>query len=386
MDLFDKKGKLLPGIHSMTGDDFIEIFCEKGNRTEYKQAIINIFDFAKDKGAGRIIIGGSFISLKVHPHDLDCMIVFHRDVQIPSFLDCAQMDNIEYDILYSSEQTPQLIDSYIKLVSTDYYGNESKGVIEIILNDNLHPWMVKFAPDDESMDIIHRIYSQRNFVERNKRRGLLVVIHGLCTNAQWLSNLVPTCNKQGWIVAPFIYDNPPTLLFNSNQRAKVVEQFREWIYAIREKYQPEQMSVVTHSFGTYIVTKYIEGFRQEEFLPIEIESLVLTGGIISQSYDWHQNIPLKVGRVLNIVAEGDDAVKYMPKTDWKKLVGMDTLFGQCGIKGFSNVSERVVNRPFQILTHTNIFKDDFIEQIMLPYLNANNGIGYIEGRNKILKG
>lgn len=326
MDLFDKKGKLLPGIHSMTGDDFIEIFCEKGNRTEYKQAIINIFDFAKDKGAGRIIIGGSFISLKVHPHDLDCMIVFHRDVQIPSFLDCAQMDNIEYDILYSSEQTPQLIDSYIKLVSTDYYGNESKGVIEIILNDNLHPWMVKFAPDDESMDIIHRIYSQRNFVERNKRRGLLVVIHGLCTNAQWLSNLVPTCNKQGWIVAPFIYDNPPTLLFNSNQRAKVVEQFREWIYAIREKYQPEQMSVVTHSFGTYIVTKYIEGFRQEEFLPIEIESLVLTGGIISQSYDWHQNIPLKVGRVLNIVAEGDDAVKYMPKTDWKKLVGMDTLF------------------------------------------------------------
>ena len=134
MDLFDKKGKLLPGIHSMPGDDFIEIFCEKGNRTEYKQAIINIFDFAKDKGAGRIIIGGSFISLKGHPHDLDCMIVFHRDVQIPSFLDCAQMDNIEYDILYSSEQTPQLIDSYIKLVSTDYYGNESKGVIEIILN------------------------------------------------------------------------------------------------------------------------------------------------------------------------------------------------------------------------------------------------------------
>ena len=43
MELFDKEGKLLPGIHSMTGDDFIEIFCEKGNRTEYKQAIINIF-------------------------------------------------------------------------------------------------------------------------------------------------------------------------------------------------------------------------------------------------------------------------------------------------------------------------------------------------------
>lgn len=96
----------------------------------------------------------------------------------------------------------------------------------------------------------------------------------------------------------------------------------------------------------------------------------------------------KEGRLLPGIhpMTGDDAVKYMPKTDWKRLIGMDTLFGQCGIKGFSKESERVVNRPLQILTHTNIFKDDFIEQIMLPYLNANNGIGYIEARNKILKG
>ena len=27
-------------------------------------------------------------------------------------------------------------------------------MIEIILNDNLHPWMVKFAPDDESTNIL----------------------------------------------------------------------------------------------------------------------------------------------------------------------------------------------------------------------------------------
>lgn len=86
-------------------------------------------------------------------------------------------------------------------------------------------------------------------------------------------------------------------------------------------------------------------------------------------------MPYKVGRVLNIVARGDDAVKYMPKANWKKLVGMDNLFGQCAIKGFDNQSDKVVNRPLEILTHTNIFKDDFIEQIMLPYLNVNNGIG-----------
>lgn len=372
---YNKYGYLDSGIHPMTADEFIDTFCDKGNRSLYKNAVINIFDFAKENGAKRIIIGGSFLSIKDKPNDLDCMIVFYKDINIPSFVDCAQMDSIEYDILYASEETPQLIDSYIKLIRTNEYGLEDKGIVDVKLDDRIEPWEIKFHPDDEAMEIIHRIYSQRTFIERNKRRGLLVVVHGLCTNAQWLSNLTPTCNKQGWIVAPFIYENPSSLLFSKKQRAKVVEKFRNWIYALEKKYTPNNISIVTHSFGTYIVTKYIEGFKHEMYLPIKIESLILTGGIINSSYVWHKNMPYKVGRVLNIVTRGDDAVKYMPKANWKKLVGMDNLFGQCAINGFDHQSDKVVNRSLEILTHTNIFKDDFIEQIMLPYLNVNNGIG-----------
>lgn len=372
---YNKYGYLDYGIHQMTADEFIYTFCDQGNRNMYKSAVINIFDFAKEKGAKRIILGGSFLSTKEIPKDLDCMIVFYKDINIPSFVDCAQMDSIEYDILYASEETPQLIDSYIKLISTNEYGLEDKGIVEVKLDDRIHPWVVKFHPNEDEMEIIHRVYSQRTFIERNKRRGLLVVVHGLCTNAQWLSNLIPACNKQGWIVAPFIYDNPGTLLFSSDKRARVVEDFRNWIYALYRKYNLDNISIVSHSFGTYIITKYIEGFKHEEYLPVKIESLILTGGIINSSYDWHKNMPYKVGRVLNIVACGDDAVKHMPKANWKKLVGMDNLFGQCAIKGFDHQSDKVVNRSLEILTHTNIFKDDFIEQIMLPYLNVNNGIG-----------
>lgn len=383
---YNKYGHLDFGIHPMTADEFIDTFCDKGNRSQYKNAVFNIFDFAKAKEAKRIIIGGSFLSTKDIPNDLDCMIVFYKDINIPSFVDCAQMDNIEYDILYASEETAQLVDTYIKLITTDKYGLEEKGVVEVRLDDRIKPWEVKFQPEKEEMEIIHRVYSQRTFIERNKRRGLLVVVHGLCTNAQWLSNLIPACNKQGWIVAPFIYDNPGTLLFSSDKRAKVVEEFRNWIYALDQKYTPNNISIVAHSFGTYIVTKYIEGFQQEKFLPIQIESLILTGGIINSTYDWHKNMPYKVGRVLNIVARGDDAVKYMPEANWKELVGMDKLFGQCAIYGFECQSGKVVNRPLEILTHTNIFRDDFIEQIMLPYLNINNGIGTREALAAIRNG
>lgn len=382
---YQNNGYIETGLHTITADEFIDEFCVNGNRSKYKHAITNIFDFAIAKGAGRIIIGGSFLSTKENPYDLDCMLIFGKDINIPSFIDCAQMDNIEYDILYASEQTPELINAYIKLLSTDDFGNEESGVVEVRLKDKLHPWVMKYLPDDESMDIIHRIYSQRTFIERNKRRGLIVVIHGVNTNAQWLRNFVPACNKQGWIVAPFIYDNPATMLINPAARQKVVEDFREWIYEIDSKYQPGKINIVAHSFGTYITTKYIEGFKSEEFLPVEIESLILTGGIINPDYDWHQNIPCKVANVLNVVATGDDAVKFMPNTDLKKFFGVDKLCGRCAIDGFTKTSDKVVNRPLEILTHTNIFKDDFIEQIMLPYLNAHNGLGQREATQFICR-
>lgn len=381
---YNDLGYIAPGIYRMTADEFIDFFCIRGKRGNYQKAVVNIFDFARAKKAKRVIIGGSFLSTKDKPRDLDCMIVFPKDKNIPSFVDCAQMDDIEYDILYASEETPKLVDSYIKLITTDDFGLDSYGAIEVLLDDRLKPWTIKFEPSDEDLDIIHRIYSQRTFVERNKRRGLLVVIHGLLTNAPWLSNLIPACNKQGWVVAPFIYDGNPNLLLDKGKRRTVIEDFREWIYNLQNKYQPDSISVVSHSFGTYIITKYIEGFSGEKFLPIEIESIVLTGGIISSEYDWSKNMPNKVGSVLNIVAGGDDAVKYMPKANWKQLIGMDPLFGQCAIDGFKFINDNISNRKFEILSHTNIFKDDFIETVLLPYLNANNGIGKKESLRKMI--
>ena len=377
---YTEEGYLEPGLHSITANEFIDAFCKNGNRAGYEHAVTNIFDFAKGNGATRLIIGGSFITQAENPNDLDCMIVFADERHIPTFVDCAQMENLEYDILYSSEQMRNTVDTYIKLMSMDIQGFPDKGVVEVKLHDKVQPWKIVYEPNSEEMEIISRVYCERNIIERNKRRGLLVVIHGLMTNAGWLSNLTPAANSQGWIVAPFIYENPPTLLFDKGGRLKVIEQFREWIYALKKKYEPLTMSVLCHSFGTYIITKYIEGFVSAKgFLPIQIDSLILTGSIINPDYDWNNHIPLRVGRVMNIVAGGDDAVKYMPKADWKKILGMDYLFGQGAIEGVRNENDKVENRKMEILTHTNIFKDDVIEQFFLPYMNANNGIAHREG-------
>lgn len=371
---YNEHGFIKQGVHSITADDFIKFFCDNGNRQDYKKAVTNIFDFAKYHHANRVIIGGSFITKENNPEDLDCMIVFHTERNIPDFVDCAQMDNISYDILYGTEANSKLVDSFITLMTTDDYGNNDRGVIDVRLNTFNKPWEVKFVPDEQDLNIIHRVYSYRNFVERNKRRGLLIVIHGLWTRAKWLSNLIPAANQQGWMVAPFIYDNPTDLLFSKEKRMSVIEQFREWMSDLKQRYNPDNISIVAHSFGTYVITKFLDLQKDSEHCYYDIDTIMLTGGIINPDYDWNPILNRNVGRLVNITTGNDDTVKYMPNTDWKKLVGMDTLFGQCAIKGFGAVNKNLDNVRQDILTHTNIFKMDFINQIMLPTLNANNGI------------
>lgn len=372
---FTDDGNLKTGLYSLTANQFINFYCRNGNRKEYETAVVNIFDFAKHHRATRIIIGGSFITKKDTPNDLDCLIVFADERSIPTFVDCAQMDNISYDIIYASEQNPNTVDTFIKLMQTNIYGIECKGVVEVLLWDALDPWIIRYDPNDEDFEIIKRQYTDRTIIERNKRRGILVAIHGVNTNAAWFSKFVPSANSQGWIVAPFIYDNSPLLLVNPYGRKKAIEKFRDYINELRIKYEEPYISVVAHSFGTYITAKYIEGFKSERLLPVRFENVVLTGSIINPDYDWNGLIPDKVGRVLNIQAEGDEAVRFMPNGNWKRWLMMDKLCGRSAIVGFKHTSANVVNRPIDLLGHSNIFKTDIIDQIILPYLNANNGMG-----------
>lgn len=66
---FEESGELVSGgKYRCSGEAFINAFCKGPNRQDYESAIINIFDFAKEKGARRIFFGGSFITLKEVPH------------------------------------------------------------------------------------------------------------------------------------------------------------------------------------------------------------------------------------------------------------------------------------------------------------------------------
>jgi len=375
---FDKKGQLPSGIHNCSGEEFINRFCSSIDRKQFEKPISDILDFAKDRNAVKIFIGGSFIKDVDSPNDIDCVMVFHKDEYIPSKTEKVSIAGLKFDILYASLESRNLIDSYIKLFSTGRFGNENIGVIEIDLYDENNTWEIRHQPDEETFEIIKRVYNDRSLIDFNEKAGILVTVHGLNSEADWNQKIAPIASSQGWIFAPYVYKtNKPDLLFKKGKRSKVVDDFREWLFDIYRKYEGN-VSIIAHSFGTYIVGAYLSGFDENEYPPVTFNSVILTGSILSRDFDWEKYRGFSVGSVYNMIAPNDEYVRFMPETNLTKYIGMSTIFGKAGLKGFTSDSKMLTQSTNTIFNHTNTIKSDIIETKWMPFLNAKKRAMEIE--------
>ncbi|MCD8418831.1 hypothetical protein J2Q11_13940 [Tenacibaculum finnmarkense genomovar finnmarkense] len=368
---FTNEGKLPTGIHICSGEDFINRFCDIDIRKDFEKPISDIFDYAKERGAVEIFIGGSFITANKSPKDLDCVIVFQKDRYIPNNTEKVNIKGLKFDILFASLESTNLIDSYIKLFSTCRYGSKDIGIIQLDLYDRNKVWEIRHYPDDEDFEIIKRVYNDRSLIDLKEKKGIIVSIHGLLSNAEWNNEIAPIASGDDWIFAPYTYEtNKPDLLFRPGKRSKVVDDFREWIYNLQRRFEGD-ISIIAHSFGTYIIGAYLEGFDNGESPPVSFNSIILSGSILSEKFDWEKYRGLCVGSVYNTIAPNDEFVKFMPTTELKKYIGMSNTFGKAGIEGFEIESPMLNQLSYNILSHTNSIKRDIIETKWMPYLNAN---------------
>ena len=375
---FNAYGKLPKGIHICSGQEFINRFCTSDNRKQFTKPISDILDFAKDRYAVQIFVGGSFITNNETPNDIDCVMVFKEDKYIPSYTEQVSIAGLKFDILYASLESRNIVDSYLKLFSTGRNGESDIGIVQIDLYDKKEVWEIKHQPDEEALEIIKRVYNDRSLIDINEKRGILVTVHGLLSKAEWNMEIAPIASSQGWIVAPYIYDtNTPDLLFRKDKRQKVVDDFREWIYDIQSRFD-NNVSIIAHSFGTYIVGAYLTGFDEKEFPPVSFNSIILTGAILNPSFEWEKYRGFSIGKVYNMIAPNDEYVRFMPNADWKKMLGMSTLFGKSGVEGFSTETSMLVQSRNDIFTHNNTIKRDIIETKWMPFLNANKDAMYFE--------
>lgn len=368
---FDNRGFLPSGVHRCDGKEFLQRFSEGGKRSEFQRPIRNIINYAASVQAESILVGGSFVSSRADPEDIDCVILFRVEKQIPAVRDGLVFDSKRLDVFFASKDSREIQASFLRLFQTNKF-DEVVGAVEIVINDGQGShWDIDWWPDENTYEIVKRVYLNHRYVDTVKRDRVLVTVHGIRTHAEWNAEVTLIASANGWTVAPFYYGYTQATVFASeNYRNEIVDKFRAFLSDVCDVTETHAVSVLAHSFGTYIAMKYITGWDQP---PTIFDTLILTGSILAEELPFDA-LQGKVGHVINEIAPNDEWA------EWAKVAnfGRDPLFGNAGTRGFKHRGAELTQHTSSIFSHTNVIKRDVMVSRWMPALEANRGKAFYD--------
>lgn len=374
MSLFDEAGYLQDTVHQFTIQEFIGGFCDPAGllrspearlgRHAYAKAFASLCTWAESVGACSILIGGSFITATPCPNDMDVLVVFAKASEIKSPFDAPKDDTAPIDMQCISQDEPELLQAFMQLIGADrrYIG---RGLIQV----KLHPKVAtleKSHVQSKMLDIAMVSYLHRRHSTRSDSARLVIPIHGIRSDAGWIPKFTFLASAAGWTVAPFVYGfESGTILGSEKRKAAIVDEFRLWLDEIRKTFDGS-ISIVAHSFGTYIVGRYL---KTAGALVEQLGGVVLAGSILSADYDWKALLSDEtVTMVLNTRSTKDEWVKMLPDGGIP-LLANDPLMGKAAVEGFNIKHDRLLERQSNLLTHSNMFESDVMLRIWLPFLD-----------------
>ena len=190
----------------------------------------------------------------------------------------------------------------------------------------------------------------------NERNHIVVLIHGIRTRADWQLLVKEELEAAGITVCEIRYGFFDAfrfwfpVLFKTAPIRRVTRELR----GIRAKNRNAHISVIAHSFGTYIVSQILK-----ECPDIQLHRLILCGSILPLSYDWDSipNYPdAGYPCVINEVGVRDYLPVYAETTTWQ--------YGASGRFGFG--SHLVIDR-FHNLDHSGFFCVEIIKRYWVPF-------------------
>src|SRR5262245_40357903 len=95
-------------------------------------------------------------------------------------------------------------------------------------------------------------------------RSIVVSVHGIRTRGAWQKQLTASLNRAGFTHEPldFGFFRAVQMLWPPARQSQI-DWFRDQYTRISGEAQPNtQISVVAHSFGTYLVTRSVERFPE----------------------------------------------------------------------------------------------------------------------------
>jgi hypothetical protein len=187
------------------------------------------------------------------------------------------------------------------------------------------------------------------------RRHIVALVHGINTDAEWQERLAIQIRTEcGLDAYPIGYGNyRPGHFLNPywDSRKGPIALVTTQLRTLKAQHPDADISVIAHSFGTYIISKILS-----ECADLEIHRLQLCGSVVNEHFRW-ELVKSRVKQVVNDVGTRDI---------WPILAKQSTWFyGDSGAFGFKNVTLR--DRHFDY-AHSDFMSESHFNQYWKPLL------------------
>ena len=201
--------------------------------------------------------------------------------------------------------------------------------------------------------------NKRSGIRDSSESRILVLIHGIRTDGAWQREVQREFHGiQNFQVHDLGYDVVTGLQLASPFRSGPVNKIVRDIRRLKEEEPLARISVIAHSFGTYVVSRILEDHPD-----ISFEKIVLCGCLIKRQYPWDRNArSMRKSAILNDVGVRDIWPLIASCTTWG--------YGSTGRVGFKNAM--VTDRYFDY-SHSEFFEHDgqHIKQYWRPFFESD---------------
>lgn len=189
----------------------------------------------------------------------------------------------------------------------------------------------------------------------DQKQHIVVLIHGIRTHAEWQERLAEKLKNEAGIDAYPIgygYFDVFKFWFPIFTREEPVARVLREIRTLRSKNPNADISIVAHSFGTYIISRILSNETD-----VKIHRLQLCGSIISLKYRWDKVVSRISGKAVNDAGTQDI---------WPVLASLLSWgYGASGAFGFKTVS---VKDRYHNCGHSDFFTDEHMSKYWIPLL------------------
>ena len=201
--------------------------------------------------------------------------------------------------------------------------------------------------------------------ELNKPAHVVMLVHGINDFATWSKMIQTTFNEESDVVVlPTGYGfypvwkflSPPIIrgVFVWFAKREVVKQYR----SVKDQYEDAKISVIAHSFGTYLVTQALLKNKDLRF-----HRVILCGSVVSRNFKW-ELIADQIGAkptnqyLVNDCGNGDHWPMMGRKVGWG--------YGDIGTNGASNAA--YVTDRYHNGNHGLFLKNRFVKEYWVPFI------------------